>query len=108
MDLSIQEKISTLSSNTCVTGETAFRESVEQRYCFVAWRNGVISTDELEGMQIMGSVKRSAWDLRMVKMRWSDSSFDRMAWERRSCSLQRTLSAKDSKEDYVEEWLTSR
>jgi len=75
----MHQKISTLSSKTWLTVLIAFRDKLRQRYCFVAWRNGVISSDELEGMQIRGLTKRSTWDLRIVSTRWSDKSFDRIA-----------------------------
>jgi len=45
------QKISTLSSKTCPTGETAFRLRLRQRYCLVAWTK--VALDELEdGMRI--------------------------------------------------------
>jgi len=87
IDFSIDQKISTESSNTCVTGDTAFRERDRQRYCFVACRNGVISSDVLDGIAMRGLMKRSECDLSTVKTRWSERSFVRIAWDRRSRSL---------------------
>ena len=87
IDLSMYQKISTLSSKTWFTGLTAFWESDRQRYCLVACRKGVISREELDGMDTSGLVKRSEWDLSIVRTRWRDSSFDRIAWLRRSRSL---------------------
>jgi hypothetical protein len=87
MDLSIHQKISTLNSKTWFTGLTAFRERLRQRYCLVACRNGVISIDVFEGILIRGLTNKSAWDLRMVRTRWSDRSFDRMGEDLRSLSL---------------------
>jgi hypothetical protein len=77
--LSIHQKISTLSSNTWFTVETAFRLKLRQRYCLVACKKGVISSDELDGMQIAELTKRSACERRTVRMRWRERSLDRMA-----------------------------
>jgi len=52
-----------------LTGLTAFRDKLRQRYCLVAWRKGVISREEFEGIETRGFVKRSECDLRTVKTR---------------------------------------
>jgi hypothetical protein len=75
----MHQKISTLSSNTWLTGLTALRDRLRQRYCLVAWRKGVISTDELEGKQTSELLNRSACDLRMVSTRWRERSLDLIA-----------------------------
>jgi hypothetical protein len=97
MDFSIHQKISTLSSNTWFTGLTAFLDRLKQRYCFVARRNGVISSDELDGIATFASVNRSEWDLRMVKTRCRDRSLVRMAWVRRSFSLHVSVNVRVSR-----------
>jgi hypothetical protein len=45
----------------------------------VACKKGVISSDELDGMQIAELTKRSACERRTVRMRWRERSLDRMA-----------------------------
>jgi hypothetical protein len=62
-----------------LTGLTALRDRLRQRYCFVAERKGVLSAEELEGMVMSGFTNMSAWDLRMARTRWRERSLERMA-----------------------------
>jgi hypothetical protein len=63
------QNISTLSSKTCGTRLTAFRLTVRQRYCFVAWINGVLSFDDDEYIIDQGSTKMFMCDFKMVNTR---------------------------------------
>jgi hypothetical protein len=82
----ILQKISHANSKTWMTGLSAFRLKLRQRYCLTATIKGVRSPVVLDRMPTEESVKSGRWWCRIVRIRWRESSLERMAWLRRSRS----------------------
>ena len=82
-----RQKISTLISNTCGTGLTAFLLRLRHRYWFAICTNGVASWDELEWMSDDGDTKTSMCALRMTSTICRERSLERIACDLRSRSL---------------------